>query len=41
MEKTADILIVKRYCTIDGPFGKTSKIQHTGSGGHPAAQGTS
>jgi hypothetical protein len=33
MEKTADILILKRYCTIDEPFGKTSKIQPAASGG--------
>jgi len=33
MEKPADLLILKRNCTVDGPFGKTSKIQHDGSGG--------
>jgi hypothetical protein len=36
MEKTADILILKRFCAIDGPFGKPSKSQTTGSGGHTA-----
>lgn len=36
MEKVADILILKRFCPIDGPFEKPPKIQPTGSGGHNA-----
>jgi hypothetical protein len=33
MEKTADRFILKRFCAIDGPFGKMPKIKPTGSGG--------
>jgi hypothetical protein len=36
MEKTTDILILKRLRAIDGPFGKLPKSQPTGSGGHAA-----
>jgi hypothetical protein len=34
MEKTADILYLKCFCAIDGPFGKMAKSQRFGSGGH-------
>jgi hypothetical protein len=36
MEKTADILVLKRSCAINGPFGKMAKSQSFGSGGHHA-----
>jgi len=36
MEKTVHKLMLKRFCPIDGPFGKMAKSQSFGSGGHPA-----
>jgi hypothetical protein len=36
MEKDADILVLKWFCSIDGPFGKTLKNQGNASGGHAA-----
>jgi hypothetical protein len=33
MEKTTYILVLKRFCTIDGLFREWAKILHYGSGG--------
>jgi hypothetical protein len=38
MKKTADILILKCFCTIDGAFEKPPENQPTGSGGHTAPE---
>jgi hypothetical protein len=35
-KKTDHLLVLKRFRSINGHFGRTSKIQHTGSGGHHA-----
>jgi hypothetical protein len=36
MEKATDILVLKWFCAISGPFGKMQKSQSFGSGGHAA-----
>ena len=36
MEKTVDILVLKCFSAIEGPFEKMPKSQSFGSGGHTA-----